>query len=264
MIVRQWWFGLALWASAAVPAFAEVKMQDRPQLSLPLACEPHKTCFIQNYVDADETGGVRDYRCGSATYDTHSGTDFRLLSAEAGKAGVAVLATADGTVISKSEGVQDKLIRDNGGKTPDVRKCGNSVIIDHGGGWETQYCHMRDGSVSVQTGQVVKRSDRLGDIGFSGAADFAHVHLTVRHDGNVVDPFNPDAAGVDCASLADGLTLWMPDVAAAFAYRKGEVLGVGFAGAPPDFKILETDHTQVAALTPVSSALMLYGRFMNL
>ncbi len=56
--------GRSLWflASVAVQAaFAE----DRPQLSLPLACEPHKTCFIQNYVDLDPGAGVRDYACGS-------------------------------------------------------------------------------------------------------------------------------------------------------------------------------------------------------
>jgi Peptidase family M23 len=244
----------------------QVIAEDRPQLSLPLACEPHKTCFIQNYVDDDPGAGVRDYHCGGASYDGHTGTDFRLLSAEAVKSGVAVLAAAAGTVTSKSEGVKDQLTGNGGGITPDVRKCGNSVTIDHGSGWETQYCHMRAGSVAVQTGQAVKTGERLGDIGFSGAADFAHVHLTVKHNGKVIDPFNPEAvnAGDTCKPQLSSATLWTADVAAAFANPAGDVLGVGFAGEPPDFKVLETDHTGILALTPLSPALLFYGRFMNL
>ena len=46
-------------------------------------CEPHKTCFIQSYVDIDPGAGAKDYACGGATYDEHNGIDFRLLSAAA-------------------------------------------------------------------------------------------------------------------------------------------------------------------------------------
>ncbi|NDW53196.1 M23 family metallopeptidase [Aliiroseovarius sp. PrR006] len=27
------------------------------------------------------------------------------------------------------------------------------MLIDHGGGWESQYCHMRAGSIAVEVGQ---------------------------------------------------------------------------------------------------------------
>ena len=47
-------------------------------LSLPIACKIGETCFVQNYVDVDPGPGVRDYMCGSATYQAHAGTDFRL------------------------------------------------------------------------------------------------------------------------------------------------------------------------------------------
>lgn len=42
-------------------AFSEVAIaqQPAPQLSLPLDCQPQKTCFIQNYVDIDPTDAVR-------------------------------------------------------------------------------------------------------------------------------------------------------------------------------------------------------------
>lgn len=256
----HWWLAALLVAAVGAPASAE----ERPQLGLPLKCEPHKTCFIQNYVDVDSTSAVKDYACGSATYDQHSGVDFRILSAAASKEGVPVLASADGTVKGVRDGVADVFFKAANRSTIAGRECGNGVIIDHGSGWETQYCHMRQGSVRVTKGQAVKKGDQIGEVGFSGMADFAHVHLTVRHDGKLLDPFLPDAADGKCQADAKGPGLWEPSAAAAFPYKNGEIIGAGFAGAQPDFNALEADHRDVPALTPASDALLLYGRFINL
>jgi Peptidase family M23 len=268
MELLRWSFGLVLWASAVVPAHAqanvETKIEERPQLSLPLACEPHKTCFVQSYVDLDAGPGVSDYACGGATYEGHSGVDFRLLSAAASARGVSVLASADGTVKGVRDGVTDIFVRDNKAEDVKGRECGNGVLIDHGGGWETQYCHMKQGSVGVAKGQAIKRGERLGDVGFSGMADFAHVHLTVRHNGKVIDPFLPDAIGGACQKSANASNLWKPEVAAAFPYKNGEIIGVGFVGEPVNLDALEKDNTAVAALNTTSPALLFYGRFINL
>lgn len=237
---------------------------DRPELSLPLACQPHKTCFIQTYVDIDPGKGIKDYMCGSATYDQHSGVDFRLLSATATKTPVAVLASADGTVKAVRDGVADVFLKK--AKPQDVagRECGNGVILDHGGGWETQYCHVRQGSVHVTKGQAVKRGDQLGEVGFSGMANFAQVFLSVRHDSKVVDPFLPDAVDGKCDPNARGPGLWEPSAAAAFPYKNGETIGAEFVGAPPDVNALEVNDRDVVPLTPTSPAIVLYGRFINL
>ena len=245
---------------AAVPASAD----DRPQLSLPLICEPHRTCFIQSYVDLDPGPGVQDYACGSATYEGHAGVDFRILSAAAAAPGVPVVASADGTIKGVRDGVTDIFAREN--KAGDIkgRECGNGVLIDHGSGWETQYCHMKQGSLRVAKGQAVKRGDRLGDIGFSGLADFAHVHLTVRHDGKVIDPFLPDATAGSCQQDSKSAGLWKAEVAAAFPYTNSEIIGFGFAGEAVDLNALEKDHGAIAALTTTSPGLIFYGRFINL
>jgi hypothetical protein len=257
---RGWPLAWFFCVVAVKAAFAD----ERPRLSLPLACEPHKTCFIQNYVDLDPGHGVRDYACGSATYDQHSGVDFRVLSAEVTKSDVPVLAAADGTVKGVRDGVADVFFKK--AKPQDIagRECGNGVILDHGSGWETQYCHLRNGSIRVTKGQAVKRGDQLGDVGFSGMADFAQVHLTVRHDGKIIDPFLPDSVNGACEKDAHGPGLWEPAAAAAFPYRNGELLTVAFAGAPPEASALEVDHRNVVALTPKSATLVLYGRFINL
>jgi murein DD-endopeptidase MepM/ murein hydrolase activator NlpD len=257
------WF-LLFWAAFelvfARPGFSD----ERPQLSLPLTCQPHKTCFIQTYVDVDPGPGVKDYKCGTATYDQHSGVDFRLLSgAAATKAPFPVIAAADGTVKAIRDGVADVFFKK--AKREDVagRECGNGIIVDHGNGWETQYCHMRKGSVRVAKGQVVKRGDQLGEAGYSGMADFAQVHLSVRHNGKLVDPFLPDASGA-CDPNARGPGLWEPSVAASFPYTNGEMIGVGFAGDAPNADALELDDKDVVPLEPTSKGFVLYARFINL
>ena len=98
-----------------------VAAQEKFELSLPLACEPHKTCFIQSYVDLDPGPGARDYACGGATYEKHNGIDFRLLSADAAKKGFAVLASADGKVKATRDGVQtdaENCVAHNGSMIP--------------------------------------------------------------------------------------------------------------------------------------------------
>lgn len=251
---------LLFFVFTAQPAPAE----ERPSLSLPLTCEPHKTCFIQNYVDIDPGPGVKDYGCGAATYDQHSGVDFRLLSAAATKFSVPVLAAADGTVTGTRDGVPDALFKAAKPKEMSGRECGNGVIIDHGGGWKTQYCHMRQGSLHVAKGQSVKRGEQLGEVGFSGMADFAQVHLTVRHNGAIVDPFLPDAVNGACDKTGRGPGLWEPSAAAAFPYRNGELIAADFAGAPPNADAIEVDHRDVVPLASDSNTLVLYGRFINL
>ncbi len=259
-MTRKFTLVAALIAIAAAKASA----QGRPELSLPLACEPHKTCFVQSYVDLDSGPGIRDFSCGTATYEKHEGTDFRVLSAEAAKSGVPVLASADGTIKGVRDGVTDIFAKQSDPAAIKGKECGNGVVVDHGSGWETQYCHMKQGSVVVSKGQVVKRGDRLGDVGFSGLADFAHVHLSVRHNEKVIDPFLPDAVDGACQREAIGSGMWLPSAAASFPYKNGEILMSGFTGEPPDHAALESDHTRVAPLGPTSPALLFYGRFVNL
>ncbi|MFA5957414.1 M23 family metallopeptidase [Hyphomicrobium sp.] len=238
---------------------------DRPQLSLPIACQPHKTCFIQTYVDVDPGKGVKDYMCGGATYDQHSGVDFRLLSAAAAtKTPFPVLASADGAVKAARDGVEDVFFK--AAKRQDVagRECGNGVILDHGNGWETQYCHLRKGSVRVQKGQSVKRGEQLGEAGFSGMAGFAQVHLSVRHNGKLIDPFLPDAIDGACDPNARGPGMWEPAAAAAFPYKNGETIAAAFAGDAPNADALELDDGNFVPLSPTSPGFVLFGRFINL
>ena len=44
----------------------------------------------------------------------------------------------------------------------------------------------------MSRGDYVSFATRLGQVGLSGRTQFPHVHLTVRKDGNPIDPFDPD------------------------------------------------------------------------
>lgn len=198
-----------------------------PALSFPLACEPGKTCEVQHYVDRDPGPGTRDYRCGLQTYDTHNGVDIRLPDMAAQRRGVAVLAAAAGRVTRLRDGVQDVSIRAPGAPPVTNQECGNGVVIDHGNGWETQYCHLARGSISVKIGDPVAAGTVIARVGLSGNTEFPHLHLTVRHAGQIIDPFAPNPA--ESKSCGGQASLWTAQAQAKMPYRSGAVLNAGFA-----------------------------------
>ena len=255
---------------ASAAAFAGSR--EAPLLTFPVACEPGRNCFIQHHVDIDASAGVRDFACGTASYEGHDAVDIRLLSATAARQGVRVIAAADGRVLRIRDGMADAFSREIGRRAVSDRECGNAVIIAHAGGLETQYCHLLRGSVRVQPGQSVTRRQALGQIGYSGAADFAHVHFTVRREGRVVDPFSGLAGGRDaepgraCGTVGtdSSSSLWDPDTAARLPYRSSEIIQIGFASAIPAWEDLERDHESVVPVAATSPQLLLFARTINL
>lgn len=253
-----------------------------PRLSVPVDCQIGATCFLQSHVDLIAGEGAGDFACGLATYDGHKGTDFRVLSnaATTGE-GVPVLAAAAGTVRGVRDGMADILLRDAGARKGQLppslrgRECGNGLVLDHGGGWETQYCHLKQGSVLVRKGQPIRAGERLGSVGYSGKADFAHLHFEVRKDGQTVDPFvgpaavgqNHEAARCDGHARRSGTpmqsTLWDDEAAGQMVYRTGVILSAGFSGRTLDSADLERDHV-VELPNPDSKALIFLVRAMNL
>lgn len=230
-------FGALLLASAG-PALAEGLT-----LVPPIDCDLTQTCYIQQFTDHDPGPGAQDFTCGTLSYDGHKGTDFALPSLAMQAAGVDVLASAAGTVRATRDGMADILQGTPG--APDVSQveCGNGVVITHPDGWETQYCHMAKGSIAVEPGQEVAAGTVLGRVGLSGQTQFPHVHLSVRKDDQVVDPFAPGAEACDAPAT---LSLWSDPQPPA---PQGGIIASGWAQDVPEYEAVKagTADTGIAA-----------------
>ncbi|MGZ8363213.1 MAG: M23 family metallopeptidase [Caulobacteraceae bacterium] len=232
-----------------------------PPLAWPIACEVGRTCFVQNYFDHDPGQGAKDYACGSMSYQGHDGTDIRLPSLAQMRAGVTVLAAAPGVVRGIRDGVEDVSIRSPNAPPIKGRECGNGVRIDHEGGWATQYCHMKKGSIRVKPGARVNTGDALGQVGLSGDTEFPHLHFSISQGAAEVDPF---AFGAQPGACRAGRGLWTQGAAARIAYRSPSIILRGFASAPVTAAEVDEGQLRSPAVRATSPALVAYVRAIGL
>lgn len=221
-------------------------------LSLPIDCDLGQNCHVQHYVDRDPGPEVQDFHCGDLSYEGHKGTDFALSTIADMQRGVSVLAAADGQVRGMRDGVADVIYGPDNASGTDGRECGNGVVIRHADGWETQYCHMKSGTISVKSGDQVVRGDILGQVGLSGKTQFPHLHLSVRNDGNVIDPFVPDKSQ-SCGPA--GLGLWDQEI----PYIGGGLINAGFSDGIPSFEAVKGGTAAQSELAPDAKGLVLFA-----
>lgn len=221
-------------------------------LSLPIDCELGKTCFVQHHVDRDPGPTVQDFQCGDLSYDGHKGTDFALVDQSDMARGVNVLASATGRVIGVRDGVTDRAYRRANAAASNGRECGNGVILRHPDGWQTQYCHMKSGSIRVKDGQTVAAGTILGQVGLSGRTQFPHVHLSVRKNGKVVDPYAPDSSQT-CGTTSP--SLWESEV----LYTPADLISIGFSDRVPSFTVIKNGTADQPILAADAKGLVLFA-----
>lgn len=247
---------------SAVALHAPDPANPPPALALPIACEPGVSCVVQNYVDIGTRDASRDWSCGTRSYHEHNGVDFRLPSMVEQRRGVDVLAAAAGTVRGARDGEPDISVKTRGAAAVAGRECGNGVVIDHGRGWTTQYCHMARGSLRVKPGDRVAAGTPLGQVGLSGVTEYPHLHFTLRAGNTVVEPFAVDLVPGTCGLRHKAA--WLPEVAAKLPYVERSVLNIGFAPGGVSPEAVEEGTAGSPASDAASPGLVLFVRSIGL
>jgi len=86
--------------------------------------------------------------------------------------GTDVMATAGGKVI--------KAIYDGG--------YGNTIVVDHGEGYQSMYAHLKD--FTVKKGDTVTKGQTIGHVGSSGLSTGPHLHFEILLYGERLNPLN--------------------------------------------------------------------------
>lgn len=118
-------------------------------------------CYPLSHIKINSPYGYRkDPFTGKRKF--HNGIDLHARSAR-------VFAMMQGRVIAVG---QDKV-------------SGKYVTLRHGG-FTVSYCHLSQ--ISVSQGQIVKAGDVVGITGNTGRSTGEHLHITIRHKGEYVNP----------------------------------------------------------------------------
>lgn len=104
---------------------------------------------------ADPIAGVRSM---------HEGLDFSAPT------GTPIVVAADGVVLSVNS-------------HPEY---GNVIDVDHGDGLTSRYAHLS--STAVMAGELVKRGEKIGEVGTTGRSTGPHLHFEVRMWGVAQNP----------------------------------------------------------------------------
>lgn len=166
---------------------------------------------IYNYIDQDNTTGVKDYNCGNRTYDGHMGTDFVIFPfwwKKMEENSVEIVAAADGVIVAKVGHREDKVCVNCPADAPESCYYWNCVYLQHADGTLSMYGHMKKNSPTTKAvGETVTKGEYLGIVGSSGNSSVPHLHFEVWTDttfsGTLLDPWKGNCNPTVTESLWD-------------------------------------------------------------
>ncbi len=101
--------------------------------------------------------------------------------------GQPVIVPLDGRIVAVQNSIPDNEYEGKAVKSPkldpktDPEGMGNYVIIQHANGEYSMLLHLKQRSISVTSGSLVKAGEQVGLVGFSGAAFYPHLHYSVTN-----------------------------------------------------------------------------------
>lgn len=199
-------------------------------LGSPIEC-PGGDCLIQRIPDQRPGSAVGDYRCGPLSSNGYTGTDFRVRRVAELQKRIPVVASIGGVVEGVRDGMPDGIFTGERGNFLKGKECGNGVYLRHEGGWRTQYCHLRRGSVLVAQGAHVVVGEKLGEMGLSGRTNFPHLEFRVEQNGMKIDPFAGAAVESGCGSKPS--PLWAGGAVESMVSAGSRLVSAGFAVKVP-------------------------------
>lgn len=97
----------------------------------------------------------------------HKGVDFSAPT------GTEIYASGDGVVVEVKKS---------------RRNYGNTLLIDHGYGYETMYAHIHE--FKVKKGEQVRRGQVIATVGNTGKSTAPHLHYEIHKNGKAVNPIH--------------------------------------------------------------------------
>lgn len=149
--------------TASLPVTERIAMGTKPT---PESLYSPEDAGYGNFIWPVDGGHISEYTYWDGGYGRHAGVDIVK------GYGTAIFAGASGTVIQA-------------GPNGDY---GNSVIIDHGNGFQTLYGH--NSAVYVVVGQQVTQGEFIAAMGATGYAMGTHLHFEVRQGDVKLNPLN--------------------------------------------------------------------------
>lgn len=153
----------------------QIYIQSRSFDDVVLLCKRHDEML--RCIPAIQPVSNKDLRKTASGYGTridpiygtakfHAGMDFSA------PPGTDVYATGEGTVVKM--GWQSGY--------------GNTIVIDHGFGYQTWYAHLQE--FRTKPGKKVMRGEVIGTVGSTGKSTGPHLHYEVHVKGQLVNPVN--------------------------------------------------------------------------
>ena len=139
------------------------------------------------------------------------------------------------------------------------KECRNGILIDHGDGLQSIYCHLKEDSVVVERKQRVKAGQKIAQVGQSGMAEFPHLHFGVLWEGGVIDPYTGALSTDGCGQMKE--RMWHAGL--PLAYEPFVIFDGGFRNTSPDFEAIKRGEDNPKTVSLNSAAFVFWTGFYN-